>query len=141
MRGTLNYKVPISMQHLSPDARTATDQSFSTLSCSSHANFKKESLFSSQITSVASIERPSAPLYNLHNADLMSQYSFGTTNSCSLGGSFRFGSTSLAPTSVNFIHQIKRVSCNPFKKSTSPEPSPAAQPFFLFNDQQKHDED
>jgi hypothetical protein len=131
MRGSQNFKVPISMQHLSPDARTATDQSFSTLSYSSHVNFKKESLFSSQITSVASIERPSAPLYNLHNADLMSHYSFGTTNSCSLGGSYRLGSTTLAPTSVNFIHQIKRVSCNPFKKSSSREPSPTAQPPIL----------
>ena len=134
MRGTINFKVPISTQHLSPDARTATDQSFSTLSCSSHANFKKESLFSSQITSVASIERPSAPLYGFNNADLMSHYSFGTTNSCQLGGSYRFGPNPLVPTSVNFIHQIKRVSCNPFKKSTSPEPL-AAQPSILINDQ------
>ena len=134
MRGTMNFKVPIYTQHLSPDARTATDQSFSTLSCSSHANFKKESLFSSQITSVASIERPSAPLQSLHNADLMNHYSFGTTNSCSLGGSYRFGPNPLAPTSVNFIHQIKRVSCNPFKKSTSPEPC-AAQTPILINDQ------
>jgi len=25
MRGTLNYKIPITTQHLSPDARTAAD--------------------------------------------------------------------------------------------------------------------